>query len=277
MTAAPRRILAVTDLSAHSGLAVGRAALLALEHRAELSALYVIPPDLGAGLTQFAEKCLRLHLEEYAQDLPVAQSVRAGAVVKQILAGISESGADLVVTGAHGANRISSILLGSAPANLVRVSPVPVLVVRTPPEDDYRRVILASDGSPGSVLAAETAHALTPGAEHLLAHVTVVVGQSLLEMHGITGEQLSDLRRLSVEQVRGPLAALARRLGAELIIEAGRPQQCLPDLVVARGADLIAVGAGHRSRGGNAVFGSTALHVLREASADVLVVPPQDL
>lgn len=276
MTAAPRNILAVTDLSAHSGLAVGRAALLALEHHAQLHALYVIPPDLGDGLTQFAERCLRLHLEEHAPDLPVAQSVRPGAVVEQILAEISRCEADLVVTGAHGADWISSTFLGSAPANLVRVSPVPVLVVRTPPGDDYRTVILASDTSPGSVLAAETAHALTPQAQHLLAQVTVVVGQSLLEMHGM-GEKLSDLRRLRAEQVRGPLDVLARQLGAELIIEAGRPQQCLPDLAVRRGADLIAVGAGRRSRGANAVFGSTALHVLREATVDVLVVPPQHI
>jgi len=104
----------------------------------------------------------------------------------------------------------------------------------------------------------------------------VVVGQSLLEMHGM-GEKLSDLRRLRAEQVRGPLDVLARQLGAELIIEAGRPQQCLPDLAVRRGADLIAVGAGRRSRGANAVFGSAALHVLREATVDVLVVPPQHI
>ncbi|WP_411881888.1 universal stress protein [Polaromonas sp. YR568] len=47
-------------------------------------------------------------------------------------------GADLIVTGSHGRRGIGRVLLGSGAEQILRLSPVPVLVVRSAPPEDSR-------------------------------------------------------------------------------------------------------------------------------------------
>jgi nucleotide-binding universal stress UspA family protein len=46
--------------------------------------------------------------------------------------------ADLVVVGTHGRHGLSRVFLGSGAEQVVRLAPVPVLVVRTPPESQTK-------------------------------------------------------------------------------------------------------------------------------------------
>ncbi|MEO6836194.1 MAG: universal stress protein [Candidatus Tumulicola sp.] len=55
-----------------------------------------------------------------------------GDVVEAILACATEVGADLLVAGFRGRNRFARLVMGSVCGQLVRVSAVPVLVVRGP-------------------------------------------------------------------------------------------------------------------------------------------------
>jgi nucleotide-binding universal stress UspA family protein len=57
--------------------------------------------------------------------------LRQGVAWQEILAQISEAGADLVIIGTHGRRGLSRALLGSVAENVVRMSPVPVLTVRS--------------------------------------------------------------------------------------------------------------------------------------------------
>ncbi|WP_428506727.1 universal stress protein [Pseudonocardia sp.] len=271
----PRRILVATDLSAQAGKAVRRAAQLGDQHRAQVSAVHVVPEGLAPELTEFARSRLRSHLDEYARTAATAV-VRHGSVARAIDAEAGDGGADLLVVGAHGAHRLAGAFLGSTSANLVRVSRVPVLVVRNPPGGPYRTVVLAVDTSPASATAARTATCLTPQADHIVVHANVVLGESLMRMHGAGDEQLDQLRAASADEVRGDITALAAELVppvTRIRIESGRPETLLPELCRRHVADLVAVGTGGRSPLGYALLGSVAQHLLRHAPSDVLVVP----
>ena len=267
-----RQVLVATDPSEQAA-AVRRAAQLAAQHNADMAALYVSPAGLDPELAKFADACLRSHLDRCAKASVAEAVVRHCTVLDEIDAEAHDCGADLLVVGAHGKHWLTGCLLGSTSENLVRVSQIPVLVVKHPPRGAYRAVVLAVDTSPVAAHAARTASFLTPHAIHTAMHVSVVIGETLLRMHGTSEEQLAQLRRVSTEQVRGDIDDRAAELGARAVIESGRPQERLPELFRRHNADLIAVGTGSRSTLGYALIGSVAQHVLRDVPADVLVVP----
>ena len=68
------------------------------------------------------------------RDATVEPAVRIGRVVAEILAAVDEYDADLVVVGLHGRSRYVGVFAGEVAKELLRRSPVPVVVVRNPPE-----------------------------------------------------------------------------------------------------------------------------------------------
>jgi nucleotide-binding universal stress UspA family protein len=66
-------------------------------------------------------------------DVPVATVVRYGSPAQAILDRVEKGGHDLVVMGSRGHGGIQSLLLGSVSGDVLRRSPVPVLVVHATP------------------------------------------------------------------------------------------------------------------------------------------------
>jgi nucleotide-binding universal stress UspA family protein len=64
-----------------------------------------------------------------AAGMPAQLHQLSGDVVDALLACAAEIGADLVVAGFHGSNRLARIVMGSVAGRLVRSSDVPVVVV----------------------------------------------------------------------------------------------------------------------------------------------------
>ena len=238
-----------------------------------MTAVYVAPAGLAPELTEFAAPCLRAQLDRYS-GVPAAMAVvRDDSVVHGIDAEARRRGCDLLVVGAHGRHWMSGSFLGSTAETLVRVAQIPVLLVKNPPRGPYRRVVLAVDTSPIAAQAVRTGDSLTPHAAHIVLHVSVVVGETLLRIHGANEEQLAELRKVSIEQARVIIERLASEVGAPAVIESGRPQTRLPELLRRHHADLVAVGTGGHSALGYALLGSVAQHVMRDTLTDVLVVP----
>lgn len=272
----PRRILVATDLSAQAGRAVQRAAQLGAEHKAQITALHVLPKGLDPELTEFAHVHLRSHLDQYAGTTAAEAVIRHGNIARSVDAEATDRGTDLLVVGAHGADRLADMFLGSTPANLVRICQAPALVVSSPPQGAYRTVLLAVDDSSVSATAARAACALTPRADHILAHVSIVLGETLMRMHGASEEQLAELRKTSTDQIRAHVINLATELApapTRVRIESGSPQMLLPQMCRDHAADLVVVGTGSHSQLGYALLGSVTQHMLRHAPSDVLVVP----
>ncbi len=273
----PRHVLVATDLSGHAEQAVVRAAALAAQHGAALTAVHVTDPDLDPALLSHAGDRLREQLDRCAAGVGTQVVVRSGNVAAGLLDEAGERDADLLVVAAHGGHRRDGGTLGGTPQNLVRASDIPVLVVRTPPEVPYGRVLLAVDASGSSFAAAGTGIALTPDAEHLLAHATTVPGEHLLLMRGMGEPELEQLRGAATERTRAEIERAAAGLvppPERILVTPGRAEDAVPELADRYGAGLVVVGAGTRHhRLGRALLGSVARHVTQEAVCDVLVVP----
>ncbi|MDB1088252.1 universal stress protein [Streptomyces sp. ACA25] len=271
----PRRVLVATDLSPRAGRAVQRAAQLAARHGSRLTALHAVPQGIEADLVGFARSELRAHVERHAPHVTVETVVRSGRPASVITVEARECAADLLVVGAHGAHWLADMLTGRTAEALVRRSHVPVLVVQHPPDRDYRTVLLPVEPSDISFTAAQEGIALTPGAEHLVVHVSTVPGEHLMQMRGVDDASLAELRRVSTERVRPGIEEAAAGLTpppARVLVVPGRPESRIVELASEYEADLTVVGTGTHSRFGYALVGSVAQYVLRRAPSDVLVV-----
>lgn len=135
----PKHILAATDFSPASDRAVAFAADLASGLEAKLSVVHCYEPPYPYPVPlppEFVEK-VREKLERRCEEL----RVRAGAAVAllregspwtEIVSAAGEVGADLIVLGTHGHRAPVRLLLGSVADKVVRLSPVPVVVVPGP-------------------------------------------------------------------------------------------------------------------------------------------------
>jgi nucleotide-binding universal stress UspA family protein len=95
------------------------------------SGMSFVAADLLGPIQEAARKQLEHVLTEVKKRVPGAKAIlRRGVPWTEILAGIEETRADLVVIGTHGRRGLSHALLGSVAEKIVRMSPVPVLTVR---------------------------------------------------------------------------------------------------------------------------------------------------
>ncbi|TVM17929.1 hypothetical protein DPQ33_07410 [Oceanidesulfovibrio indonesiensis] len=158
-------ILYATDLSENSIHALSYAVSIAQSYKAKLSVLYVVPDvweelaqqaglDLPGydGLTEWqglsdeqrqeAEQSLKRRITEFCEsveDCPVEPSdvlVESGRAAAVILKTIDEGRYSMAVLGSRGQDRITDLLLGSVASEVVRKSPIPVLLVPLD-EDDF--------------------------------------------------------------------------------------------------------------------------------------------
>lgn len=89
---------------------------------------HTMTPAVWTAITERSEKELA---ELVRSELGGSESeVRSGGAVSEIVRACDEHGADLLVVGSHGLTGLSRLLLGSVTEKLVRVAPIPVLVVR---------------------------------------------------------------------------------------------------------------------------------------------------
>jgi nucleotide-binding universal stress UspA family protein len=123
--------------------ALDRAVALASFSGGEVHLLYVrtlvpatfmefVPPDFDAAQQKESEDQLSDFADKVA--LPrerVKASVRIGAIYAEVLAEATRVGADLIVIGSH-RPAMSTYLIGSNAATIVRHAPCSVLVIREP-------------------------------------------------------------------------------------------------------------------------------------------------
>ncbi|BDG02278.1 universal stress protein [Anaeromyxobacter oryzae] len=137
-----KHVLAATDFSEASGRALEIAVAIAREPGVALTVMNTCeipaypetaaPMDLITPLADAASERLAELMHSIRDVCPAARSaVRIGAAWEQILAAAAESGADLIVMGTHGRRGFAHAIIGSVAERVVRLSPVPVLTVRS--------------------------------------------------------------------------------------------------------------------------------------------------
>ena len=142
---APKLILVPTDFSAPSAQALRYGAALAERFSAHLLVIYadrfVQPVDFTMSavgvfdmpreeLVEAAREQLQAFAEtNISRSVPYDVRVMIGTPIAAILAQASETGADLIVMGTHGRTGLRRLLVGSVTEAIMRLAPVPVIVV----------------------------------------------------------------------------------------------------------------------------------------------------
>lgn len=232
-------------------------------------------------IVEAARKEAERALAELVETLPGKAhevDVRVGDPAEEITAAAQERGADLVVTGPHGRHSGLRSFLGSTAERLLRVCPVPVLVVTSQARDTPRNILVPVDDS---VLARRVLEAARNIARRTGARVT-----SLHAVHPAI------FRRMRMISFPAPDEAPEKRaviqgeawLREQLRAASFEPEQVdaqvvvgepAPEIVAAAartGADLIVMGSWGAGAPGHFLLGGAVRVVLANAPCPVLVV-----
>ncbi len=289
-----QRVLATTDLSAPARHAAERAALVARDAGAALSLVHVISDPMLARLrglldepgddveSRLREKIDR-DIARLAEHLTQAYGVtaRADVVTDAVIAGIlghaAACRADLLVLGALGTSFMRHVMLGSTAERLVRRSDRPLLVVKQPPHERYRRVLVAVDFSPSSLAALSLARAVAPRADVVLLHAYDVPYEDWMEMMEVSEDALRHYQQAARQRAlhdmqaflesSGPAAA-----GLPTVLLKGDPTLRILEQEQELDCDLVVVGKQGETVPEEFLLGSVTKHVLQQSQADVLVV-----
>jgi len=287
----PRSLLAAVDFSDDAGNAAHQAALLATTHNGVLKLLHVVDET---SLNSVAE-LIRSHDAAEAKLVADAQhrldAIRAEIALKTQVVAVSRvkigrifdeilsaaERADLLVLGAHGADPIRDMLLGSTTDRLLQVYQGSVLVVKRPAQAAYRRVLVPVDFSPHSAAALQTALLIAPGAEVWLIHAVTlpfagerhIVDQLDAEMQRYCAEArqhaYSRIGNL-VQQTASGRDCFVR------LVEPGNPAAVILAKETEFQADLIVMGKHGQSIVKEMLIGSVTRHILADSKCDVLIV-----
>ncbi|MFP5356059.1 MAG: universal stress protein, partial [Gemmatimonadota bacterium] len=205
--------------------------------------------------------------------------VREGSPAKEIEREADAFGADLVVAGARGLNRLAEVLLGSTSRGLLRRVGCDLLVVHAreaePPA--IRRVVVATDFYDPSKAAARRAAAIAQqtGAELLALHVIdrdlwtasaydeSAVGHTQVDRAWLEKSVGEMMREFNQETMGGK---------AREVIRHGRPGKETGQVAADERADLVVVGTHGAGALERALLGSVAEEIVEHARAPVLVV-----
>ena len=291
-----RSIVAATDFSAFSEFAVQRAAHIAQQHHAELHLLHVVRPlDLYPSLTlapeEFSQHDLDLQQAEQGRLEALAVSLvsqfgirvqpvtRLGRAHTEIAAYAQAVSADLMVAGVRGENTLMDLFLGTTALRLLRVATCPVLIVRKPAEEPYRRVLAVVDFSPVSGAVVTHALSLADGAQVETLHVLGSEVEQRLRKAKLAQVDVTDwLGRLRTEAEKKLEALLATVEGGATVgrlVEPGFPPAAICQCIEESHTDLVVLGRhGHGVGLQDWMLGSVSKDVAFAAACDVLVISP---
>jgi nucleotide-binding universal stress UspA family protein len=286
----PRKILLATDLSARSDRAMDRAALIAREHAAELVVLVVMEPSRADASPRYTSLWLeteppanprrladlvRRHLASSADELGdrVRIRIESGDPADVILDVAREETCDLLVTGVARNEFLGRLTLGATVDRLVGAAPAPLLIVTDRASGAYRRVVVATDLSPTSLIALDMAAALSTAGTLTVFHGRHVPYTSFVsDAEALkTAAQQAALAETTAFIEAAPLSA-AVRARVEVLVRAGEPERNLADLARDGAVDLVALTTHGRGAVLTALLGSVARRIVTSLPCDALVV-----
>lgn len=288
-----RHIIAATDLSPSSHRALRRAAHLTARQSAALTVLHVVP--LGA-LDRMQQLLLpeapderdrlvasmRRDVQQVADELSAAYGVGVdvqvprGRVLEELALHADATSADLLVLGAQGMHPVRSWLLGSTTERILRRTTRPVLIVKQPGDQPYRRVLIPVDFSAHALVAVREARRVAPDADLVLLHIAEVPFAGKLSQAGVSETVMRSLHTTASTEARTRMDEFVQGLDlgntlVRTLIEHGDIPSVIAAAEEEHACDLIVMGKRGMSLTDEVFLGSVTRHVLSRCSADVLV------
>lgn len=287
------RILAATDLSAPARHALERAALVSKDTAATLDLLHVAnlaPLErlrrlMGATPAEMELRVLdaaRKKLHDLAAALQERFGVAAGTdvVTGSLLTELANKAdglsADLLVCGAKGESVIRHFALGTTALRVLGMMRCPVLVVKQPPHEPYKRLLVPVDFSPSSLRAIHQARSVAPHADIVLLHAFEVPFEGHLRYASVDEDTINRYRIVAKQEATQKLHALrdeAKLASCDsiLVVLHGDPTLRIIEQEQEWDCDLIVMGKHGESLLEEMLIGSVTKHVLAESQGDMLV------
>jgi nucleotide-binding universal stress UspA family protein len=300
-----QRILCPVDFSDHSRRALDHAIAIARWYGSRVTVLRVFSPApvaaMGPGPMVFEPIVLtpgdRDQLladvkafadAESAPGITIDAVVREGNVAGEILEQATSMGADLLVIGTHGRSGFERLLLGSVAEKVLRKATCPVMTVPRRLPDVvpagpviYKRILCPVDFSESSLRALNYALSLAQEADaqltvlHVVEHefqnggeLAGIASNADMTIGGFLREREEGLRR----RLQDATAGASEFCSVELLMTHGKPWREVLRVGAERQSDLIVMGVQGRGAADLLFFGSTAQHVVRDASCPVLTL-----
>jgi len=139
------QILVPTDFSAHAENALKVAAQIAKKSNSEILLLHMLEipsqmndpingtasiPEVLLFIKKANETLHKLKEKDYLKGIQVTEYVKFERAFDGILSFCKENKTDLIVMGSHGVSGIEEVLIGSNTEKVVRLSEIPVLVIK---------------------------------------------------------------------------------------------------------------------------------------------------
>ena len=229
----------------------------------------------------------RKQVQQIFPDWTATAEAQNGSPAFELLNRAEEWQADLIVVGSHGHTALSRFVLGSVSQKILTEASTSVLVGRMHPGtgSSGERIVIAVDGSPGSLAAVKAVakRKWTPGSE-----LRIVVADDAMKGNPIM--MLIPPVRDFVDEVRAEERTQSEQMGLEAakelraglnnenitvssVVETGDPKQVLVKHAEEFGADCIFTGAtGFSSRLERLVLGSVSSAIAARAQCSVEVV-----
>jgi universal stress protein E len=298
-------LVAIKDPRAKSHPAVAKAAAIALALDAKLQLFHAIDipiyPDLGVVDGLPLPEVERRHRDAYQLLLEkiAAPLRRQGLTVttaaewdfprhEAIIRSASRFGANLIVAADHATVHHVPWLLRYTDCELLRTSPMPVLLVKSPRPYRNPVILAALDptralGKPANLdneilrFSATVADALH-GVVHAV-HGYVPVPANLAPALLSTPGELEKILATTQAQAFAALSTAAKPLGiakARLHVSGRHPTDAVMEVAKETGTQIVALGSISRSGVDRLLFGNTAEALIDRLECDVLVVKPPE-
>lgn len=288
-----KHILAATDLSGPARHAVERAALVAAGSDAALAMIHIAnlaPLDQVRQLLSSEPERLEQDLVDQLRDalrtlaatiherfgVTPALRVATGDLLPELLNHAATLPADLLVLGARGSSFLRHILLGTTAERLLSSSRVPMLVVKQPPHEPYRQLLVPVDFSASSLRALRLARTIAPRADISVLHVFEVPFEGQLRYAGVDEAKIEHYRAIAHTQAWEKLRQLRSSAElddarVELLVRQGDVSQRILEQEQEADCDLIVIGKHGKDAIEELLLGRVTRHVLTEAQGDILV------
>lgn len=203
--------------------------------------------------------------------------VEEGNPGKAILDVAEREHCDLIVVGTARDETLGRMILGNTVDQLVRRSPVSVLVVKSRPNGPYRHVLVGTDFTPESLHGLQVALKTFPEAMFTLMHA-FELPYRLLAPDTQLGRDFGAMENTSMQTFLDE-AGLSPDVRARVrpVVEHGPPELMFRSYVEERGVDLTVVGAFGRGLMFHLPIGGNAQRIVDATPGDVLVVRAQKL
>lgn len=287
------RIVAATDLSAAARHAAERAALVSKDTSATLELLHVAnlaplerlrqfmgasPADMEARVLDAARQKLDNLADALGQRFGIAAGteVASGSLMAALTRKADWLAAGLLVCGAKGESVVRHLMLGTTALRLLSTATYPVLMVKQPPHEPYRRLLVSVDFSPASLRAIHQARSIAPQAEIVLLHAFDVPFEGHLRYASVDEDTIHHYRIVARQEATQKLHDLRdqaglSRYGTRMVVLHGDPSLRIIEQEQEQDCDLVVVGKHGEGLVEELLLGSVTKHVLGESLGDVLV------